>query len=239
MTIDRLHHEIKVRWNKVNSNHKKGFPSAYLDDAINKAQDDYVEIFYTANNSKQYRVGFEVTQQRIDMLSSLVVTDKSITPTFISTGKYSLNLNTVSPKYRHFVNGYIVQDSCRIPITIVRHNDLEYKLQNENTKPSKKWKRCLGTFSNGLLIIYSDGVITSSFIDYIKEPTKVFSGNYNSLEYVNGDLTAYNTSSPKVTSEINSQFHDVLIDMTVQYLASILEDTNKVQLQEKTIFTKT
>ena len=41
MTIERLHQEFKFRWNKVNSNHKKDFPSAFIDDAFNKATDDY------------------------------------------------------------------------------------------------------------------------------------------------------------------------------------------------------
>lgn len=239
MTIDRLHHEIKLRWNKINSNHKKGFPSAYLDDAINKAQDDFIEIFYSGNNSKQYRFGFEVTQQRIDMLSDLVVINKSITPVLITTNRYSLTINNLNPAYKHFVSGAVIQDNCISPITIVRYNDLNEKLLNENTKPSKKWKRVLGTFSDGKIILYSDGVITSASIDYIKVPNKVFIGGYDSLEYVNGDSSAYSSVSPKVTSQINGQYHDLLIDMTVQYLASILEDVNKLQLQEKIILNKT
>jgi len=73
MTIERLHQEIKFRWNKLNSNHKKDLPGAYLDDALNKATDDFIEIFYSGNNSKEYKFGFEVIQQRIDMLQTLVV----------------------------------------------------------------------------------------------------------------------------------------------------------------------
>ena len=209
-----------------------------MDDAINKAQDDYVEIFYTANNSKQYRVGFEVTQQRIDMLSSLVVTDKSITPTFISTGKYSLNLNTVSPKYRHFVNGYIVQDSCRIPITIVRHNDLDNKLRDDNQKPSFKWQRCLGTFKNDGLYLYTDYVITSVVIEYLSNPVKVFSGGYDSLEYIQGDTSAYKSADAIVNSNLPVPYHDLLVDMTVQYLSRVLEDGEKFNLQKEQVLSK-
>ena len=59
MTIDRIHQEIKARWNKLNSNHKPDFSPAYLDDCINKSQEDFVDIFYSGNNSKQYKFGFE------------------------------------------------------------------------------------------------------------------------------------------------------------------------------------
>ena len=37
MDIKRMHSEIKLRYNKLNSNHKKDFPTAYLDDFIKKA----------------------------------------------------------------------------------------------------------------------------------------------------------------------------------------------------------
>lgn len=77
MTIERLHQEIKFRWNKMNSNHKKDFFPELLDDAINKTIEDYVEIFYSGANPKHYNFGFEVNQQMIDMLRTLVVPEKT------------------------------------------------------------------------------------------------------------------------------------------------------------------
>ena len=64
----------------------------------------------------------------------------------------------------------------------------------------------------------------------------MFSGGYDSLEFLNGDVLAYQSGSPKITSDLPN--HDILVDMTVQYLASTLEDVNKFQLQEKTILNK-
>lgn len=247
MTIERIHQEIKFRWNKLNSNHKKDFPQAYLDDSINKATDDFIEIFYSGNNSKEYKLGFEVTQQRTDMLQTLIPRNNdgsvlSYPATLISTNQYLVDLTTFNPKYRHFLTAYVIPVECtskRIPITLIRTNDLETKLADHNTQPSLRWNRCLGLIRDNKIILYTkDYTIDSINIEYIKNPKKVFSGGYNSLEYINGDLNAYNSASPKITSELPEQYHDLLVDMTVQYIARVLEDENKFQLQKEQIISK-
>lgn len=242
MTIDRLHQEFKFRWNKVNSNHKKDFPAAFIDDAFNKATDDYIEIFYSGNNSKEYKFGFEATQQRVDMLQTLVVPESSYVVTLVSTGKYSVSLATFNPKYRHFLRGFVVPVECstkRIPVSLVRLNDLDTKLADANTQPSLLWSRCLGSIKNNTLELYTKGfTIPTVTVEYLRNPVKVFSGGYDSLEYINGDLTAYKSIDAKVTSDLPEQYHDVLVDMTVQYVSRVLEDTNKFQLQKELILNK-
>jgi hypothetical protein len=242
MTIERLHQEIKFRWNKLNSNHKKDFPAAYLDDALNKASDDFVEIFYSGNNSKQYKFGFEVNQQRIDMLQTLVVPEITYSAILIDTNRYQIDLTTFNPKYRHFLRAYVNPVECltkRIPVTITRLNDLDVKLVDSNTQPSLKWNRCLGSIkSNNLELYTKDYTITECKIEYLTNPRKVFYGGYNSLEFIKGDVLAYQIASPKVTSDLPEQYHDLLVDMTVQYISATLEDVNKFQLQEKQILNK-
>jgi len=239
MVISRLHYEIKFRYNKLNSNHKADLLPAQIDDAINKASDDYVEIFYSGNNTKEYRLGFEVTQQRVDMLSTLVVPEKQLVPTLVRTNLYKVS-TTITPAYRHFLRGWVVSNGCstRIPITIVRHNDLDNKLKDDNQKPSLMWQRCLGVFKSDGLYLYTDYTITDVYIEYLTNPVKVFSSGYDSLEYIQGDTSAYKTADPIVNSNLPNQFHDLLVDMTVQYLARTLEDTNKFNLQKEQILSK-
>ena len=240
MVISRMHYEIKFRFNKLNSNHKEDFDPEIIDDAINKASDDYVEIFYSGNNTKEYKLGFEVTQQRSDMLSTLVVPEKQVSPTLVRTNLYKMATSTLSPSYRHFLRGWVTATGCTdmIPITIVRHNDLDYKLKDSNQKPNLQWRRCLGVFKTDGLYLYTDYTITNVYIEYLRNPVKVFSGNYDSLERLQGDLTAYGTASPIVHSDLPTQHHDLLVDMTVQYLARTLEDTNKFSLQKEQILSK-
>lgn len=242
MTIERIHQEIKFRWNKLNSNHKKDFFPGTLDDIVNKATDDYVEIFYSGNNSKEYKFGFEVTQQRIDMLQSLVVPLVAHPATLVSTDFYRVNISSLVPKYRHFLRAYVVPVECptkKIPVAITRINDLDTKLADANTQPSLVWNRCLGSFKNNNLELYTKGyTITEVKIEYLRNPIKVFSGGYDSLEFINGDTTSYKIGDPTVTSDLPEQHHDLLVDMAVAYIARALEDVNKLNLQKEQILNK-
>lgn len=236
MIIERLHLEILSRYNKLNANHHKKFSAHILDDAINKAQDDYVEIFYSGNNTKEYKLGFEITQQRMDMLRSLVVR-RTPTPTLISTNKYSVDLSTLTPKYKHYIRCTLKQDGCNSVLDIVRLNDLDFKLADFNTKPSKLWGRSVGVFSDNKIIIYSDGAVTDIELEYLKIPRNVFFGTYDTVEYTAGDTTAPNTGDPKVTTEID--FPEILIDMTVQHLSRVIQDESKFQFQKELVINKT
>lgn len=241
MTIDRLRTEIKLRWNKLNSNHKQDFPDAYLDDIINNATHEYVEMFYSGNNPNKFDVGFEVTQQRTDMLSTLVVPHKAATGVLVSTGIYKVDLNALTPKYRHFLRGKVNATNCgssvSIPIDLIRHNDFDYKIKDENTKPSLKWRRCLGLIKQDGLYLYTANEFpaTSVELEYLKQPVKVFSSTYNSLEYINGDLTAYKTGDPKVTSDLPDTYHTLLVDLAVQLIGRYLQDDKTIILAENFI----
>jgi len=246
MKIARMRHEIKLRWNKINSNHKKDFPDAYLDDIINDSIHEYIEIFYSGHNPKRYNLGFEITQQRIDMLSTLVVPDSSVTATLVSDNTYKYNLDSLTPKYSHFLRGAIIVENCNnlsIPINIIRHNDFDHKMDDENTKPSLKWKRCLGLIKgndsgNQMLYLYTDDnyVATNLHIEYLKKPKKVFSGGYDSLEFLLGDSTAYKSADTPVDCDLPEQYHTLIVDIAVQNIARILEDPNKFQITEEKIF---
>jgi hypothetical protein len=241
MTIDRMRSEIKLRWNKLNSNHKTDFPNAYLDDIINDAISEYVEIFYSGNNSKKYKIGFEVTQQRIDMLSTLV-SSKLFTANKIFDNVYIVNIGNPLHKYRHFLRGSFGICDKNIIIDVIRHNDFDYKMKDENIKPSLKWGRAIGLFKRAVLetdlYIYTDYNDTDTLsvsIDYLRNPAKVFSSGYDSIEYLNGDTTAYKTADPKVNCDLPETYHTLIVDIAVQLIAGILEDNNKFAISEDKI----
>lgn len=247
MKIARMRHEIKLRWNKINSNHKKDLPDAYLDDIINDSIHEYVEIFYSGQNPKKYNLGFEVTQQRIDMLSTLVVPDNSsVTATHVSGNKYTYQLDDLNPTYGHFLRGSVIVESCdnlSIPIYIIRHNDFDTKIGDENTKPSLKWRRSLGlikgdTDGGQVLYVYTDDNFTATNlkIEYLKKPRKVFSGGYDSYEYLLGDTTAPSSSDTPIDCDLPELYHTLVVDIAVQNIARMLEDINKIQITEEKIF---
>jgi len=248
INIDFLHFKLEQGYNKLSNNHQKYLTDVEKDEVLNTAIFEYLEIFIHGRNPKNFNIGFEVTQQRIDMLQTLIARNSdgtmlSYPAVQLSTGEYAVDLSTFDPKYRHFLRAYVVPSECtnkKIPVTITRLNDLDTKLDDDGTKPSLAWKRCLGSIKSNNLILYTgtDFTISEVYIEYLKNPVKVFYGGYNTLEFESGDTMAYQSGSPQVTSDLPETYHDLLVDMVVQYLSQVLEDGNKFQLQEKTILNK-
>jgi len=239
MIIQRMHHEVKLRGNKIDSNHFKDLPTAFIDDFLNDAQFEFKEICYSGRNDKRYKLGFEMSQQRIDLLSPLVVSDEPLTPVLLGDGIYQIDLNTLNQTYDHFLRGHIITDCGRISITIDTNNELDVILFDTNRKPSAIWKRCIGIFAgNNLLHLYTNNEFTIDevFVTYLKKPRNVFFGGYDTLEYLEGDLTA----PSNVTPPINSEFTDgtatsTIIDLTIQLIARSLKDPNTLQVIEDKI----
>lgn len=265
MIIREIHWEVKQRYNKLDTNSKKDFTPMELDALIWDAILEYVEIFFSGNNAKKYKFGFEVTQQRIDMLSSLVVSkplQSSITPDVITDNKYEFYLSQangqlISPYY-HFIRASAATTCGLVNVKMERHNDLNYVLTDAFRKPSKKWKRLVGVIersSNPLvessLYIYSEPGFTIANLDleYLKYPLRPYFGGYNSIEYNNcvstggTDCTINfdNTALPTLarTSDLPAKFHTIIVDIVVQELARRLEDGNRFSLRQDKIQTIT
>lgn len=237
-----MHHEVKLRGNKIDSNHYKDLPSAFIDDFLNEAQLEFKEICYSGRNGKRYQLGFEMTQQRIDLLADIVVFDESVTFDSIGNDIFKIVLSDLEHKYDHFVRGYVVTNcEVTIPITIETHNDLNEVLKDENRKPSAMWRRCIGAFGNNdstNLFIYTGGdfTIEEVYITYIKAPRKVFFGGYDSLEYLYGDEDAYASGDSPVDSEfLNQTACSLIVDIAVQLINRSLENPNSLQLVEDKI----
>ncbi len=244
--IERIHHEFKLHYNKLNSNHKKDFASAYIDDLANRAQNEYVDIFATGTNAKKFKIGFEVTQQRTEMLGNLVVPQNTIIPTSVNTDHldYDIYEYKVADDYHYFVRGNIRTNCGTFSFSPKQHDDINTLLIGYHTKPSVMWKRfptivrrsTIGN-SKSYYIHVPNGVSIEEFqLTYIKKPNKVFIGGYNTLEYIHGDLTAYNTQTNPVHSELEEEYLHVLIDIMVDIVSRILNDPNhSASMQDKLV----
>lgn len=251
MTIDRIHADIKLEYNKLDSNHLRDIPKAFIDDILNIVTNDYIEMFYNGTNVKGYTVGFEVTQQRIDMLSTFVVGEPEqpkLQHIAVDTSNseydiYTYDLSQTVEPYRHLVRAKFTTNCGDFEVQDPKHDDLNAALRDEYQKPSKLWRRVLRIFRRNVnsdypyLIIYApkDIIPTGLLVEYIKQPIKAFVGGYNTLEYINGDLSFPNANSPQIQSEIPKTYHPLLIQMAVQELARIQSDTNRFTLQQEQI----
>ena len=250
MNIKYLHYEIKRRWNELDSNVHPDLPPAQLDHTINSCVEDFIEIFYSGRNGKQYNLGFEVTQQRIDMLSNLVVGEPlqpPVTPKVITENKlYEVPLTSeylIKP-YQHMVRVFIDSDCGYINVKPEQHDDLNHVLNNPMRKPSSTWKRAVAATrassegDSSSLYVYTDFGVNEIQLEYIRQPKPAFFGGYDSYNYINGDETADNINTPPRTVDLPEQYHNLFVDMVVQELSRIYVEGDKFQLSAEKIINK-
>lgn len=227
MTIELWHYNIKLRHNNLDSQHSKDFNPAELDEICNNAIEIWLEQQYSGSNHKQ--TGFEVTQQRIDNLSTLVVkypVQPILTPASSSDNVFEFDLKELRFPYKHMVRvqGKIEGCSDKITVEIVQHDDLDKYMTDPFKKPSKSpFPRLLGIYGKSSdldstsLFVYSDGTfnVTEIYPEYIKVPNVVSIGGYNDIE---------GNAKPKIESDIPECYHSQIIDIAVDEIRRILAD---------------
>ena len=230
MKVEELHFEFKRRWDKQANNHRKGFTDVEIDQTLNSAVNEYMYIFGTGRNPKNYDVGFEVNQQMIDMLQTLVVSYPE-TGTINSIDVDSnIDYANLPNDYRYLVSAFAVDHICGDEgITIEKHGDLSSVLKNFHRKANRKFRNIPGTIRADKLYMYHNGVfdIQSVKLTYIKDPAKICIGTYKEI------TTAENTNpptKPKQECYLTVDYHDILVDIAVQETSRIYLNTNRYQL---------
>ena len=248
--IHRQHVQFKQRLNKIDSNHNKDFPSQFIDDFLYEAALDYVDIFSARDPRKAGLHGFEITQLKTDMLSTLVVnlanTDEE--PLLANDApiteygffKYEFDLGDITSPYFHIVRTYAVTDCGNIAIEIVQHDDLNSILTDSYQQPNTNWKRYVAVIkkssveNKASLFLYTDKEILGINGQYIKRPNKPFIGGYDTLEFLNGDGSFPSQTSSPINLDIPEAYCQVVVDIAVKNVSGNLKDyTNTEYLQQK------
>jgi hypothetical protein len=107
----------------------------------------------------------ETHQQRYDMVSNLVVTypeQPSLIPTNLGDNIYEVNLSDLKYDYLHFERAWATTNCGLVKVEIIGKGRLSDILNDQFQKPSKKWRRLIGTFAKSIdsneqsLYIYSE-----------------------------------------------------------------------------------
>lgn len=241
--VKYIHHLFKLKMNKLDTGVNYDYPPAFIDTILWEALNEYIEIFYSGN-TKQYKLGFEVTQQRMDMLKDYLVSYPDIPAlTYSTTQNFSgvklekYNLASLSQKYKHIVKCSGLDSSCAnmILIDIEPFNNIDKMLLDEFNKPKARWYRGKGHVVKDNLFIYVENNLSELYISYLKIPIKPFFGGYNTLEYIQGDLTAPSTLSPQINIELSPDYAGVLTNIMVEIASSNVNDFQKQQIFEQKI----
>lgn len=242
MSIYKLHYLFKERFNKLNSNHYRGYTPMEIDQLLNDATMQFLEK-YSFDESHQ---------QKFDMVSNLVVVypeQEELVPTLVDDNIYELKLSDLTFPYLHLKRIWAQTNCGIIKVELVGQGRLNDVLNDQFQKPSKRWRRLVAALvktsdSNATsLYIYSETnfTITGIRVEYLRKPAPVFFGGYNTPEYkqcvaTNGFNCSeyYNTTSPIQDLEVNENYHSLIVDIAVKEATRILKDPS-IQLQMEKI----
>lgn len=236
MTTEELHYEFRRYWNKNSNSHRKSFTDLEVDQLLNVVSRDYVDIFGTGKNPKRYDVGFEVNQQMIDLISTLVVgypEEPEASLTSLADNIYSLDFADLTKVYRHYVSSLVKDKNCGlIDVSIEQHGDMATVKYDYHRSANKRFKRIPATIRNKKLFLYanSDFDLTGIQITYIKSPDEICLGTYGYAPTV-ADPSPVGTK-PASSTDIDENYHDILVNMAVQEAARIYGDVQQLQIRD-------
>ena len=243
MTIEDMHWDFKLKLNKVDSSDFPNFQVPEIDWLLNEAQILFLKQRYGINNQK--RLGFEVSQKRIDDLRNLVVKDR-VLPAVASPTVANQFISGVPAGYafliRATVRGQVSEGdvvtcpSKSLTAIQVQHDDLSSVLGDPFYSPSYKWGEVPMVFGTRLqaagppttyfqdeIYTYTDGtfIITAVNIDYLRMPTRVaFPSGVPGGTYNMPDGTAINTDQDCLLPEATNE---EVVDIAVQIAAGDID----------------
>lgn len=238
--VEELHSKFEMAYNRQANNQRRYLNDVEKDELLNYAVFEYVELFTTGVNKNNWNIGFEVTQQRIDMLEPLVKSypeEPSLNLSVID-GIYIADLTKTAFPLKSFHGAYISISECtdRINVDIDQHQDLNTARQNTHRKSSRAWKRCIGTIRNKKLFLYPDGTMTPlrAFLTYIKQPDRIALGTYPSIQ----DKDIPNAPNlTKTDSDLPAQYIDIVVAIAVQEAHRRFSNYNDLQVNSQKINT--
>lgn len=241
-----MHWLIKERVNKLNSNHLKDLNPYQLDETIN---DVMISLMH---NTLKGQSMVEVFQQKTEMLSPFLV--KNPDQPFIPLKKVAtIGRNDVFKAkksdllfdYNYKARVYAETNCGLVNVSLENSDNLNYVLEKDtHLRPSKKWKRLVGTFDNEGFTIYAEKGhnVQKLYVEYYRLPKPVFLGGYDTIEYVEckkkntADCSKYySKKDDPVDCEYPESFHSLIVDLAVKEIFRKLNFPNGIQLEQEKI----
>jgi hypothetical protein len=238
--VDSLLYKIDQKLNKLSSNAHQQIPLEDKILALNEAQikliKQKVDGFSTTTG-----LGQDSFKKRYEDLQRLVVTyddgklELKLADPILN--RWAADLNKLKPEYMLYEDSYVLADKgprkdrkIWINKDLARHGDLQFLINNEHYRPSFEYQETFNWISSDEISIFTDGTFTPSaiYIMYMRYP-----------EYI--DKTGYvkfdGTDSKDNNCELELYLEDELLDLTVQTLATYIENQSAIQTSQMRIQT--
>lgn len=242
INIKTLHWVIQREFNKVNNDTRKGFNDYVKDNVINIAQykvlNFYLNEFLKTGINKDLYAPFEIYNYNI---KPVLNTDSPLENVYIL--EYPEDMF-------HLRDGLLVKTKeCGIYRgEIIHSKDSTHMGINSYNGICPIFKTCIaiqhGTNNKVQLELrMPKGVIpTMVYINYLRKPNNVFSGNYDTIEYLTctGEKGKdcdkyYNKSSNIVHCEFDEAYLDTIVSFSVKELAVETNNINKINITNPNI----
>ena len=225
MSIKRMHYDIKVKLNKVDSQQYRNLLIPEIDWALNEAQNIFIKNIAEPRKMQQmFDFGFEKNQRNTDDIRTIVKDNVTQTAIKIDDLKYKVEL---PEDYMYLVsckatvsknNCFNIKAEC-----VFRQHDDSFEFSPFD-KSSFEWREVNIRFYDGGIKAFSDGtfVINSLQLDYIKKPVYMHNAEDfgTSSQYILPDgvtLTGFQDC------ELPFQTHTEIVDIAALVLTGQLQ----------------
>ena len=238
--VDSLLYKIDQKLNKLSTNAHQQIPLEDKILALNEAQikliKQKVDGFSTTSG-----MGQDSFKKRYEDLQRLVVTydqgklDLVLADPIIN--RWSASLHTLKPSYMMYEDSFIIADKGRcknrkiwINKDLARHGDLQFLLNNDHYKPSFEYQETFNWISSDEISIFTDGTFTPKdiYIMYMRYPIYIDKKGYIKFD---------GKESEDIDCELELYLEDELLDLTVQTLATYIENQSAIQTSQMRIQT--
>jgi hypothetical protein len=176
MSIKKMHYDLKVKLNKVDSQQYRNLLIPEIDWALNEAQSIFIKRIAEPRKMQQvFDFGFEKNQRNIDDIRTIVKDSVSQMAIKIDDFKYKVEL---PEDYMYLVSCKAIasKGNCFNVITecVLRQHDDSFEFSPFD-KSSFEWREINIRFYDGGIKAFSDGTFTISSLelDYIKKPVYI------------------------------------------------------------------
>lgn len=238
--VESLLYKIDQKLNKLSSNAHQQIPLEDKILALNEAQikliKQKVDGFSTTTG-----LGMDGFKKRYEDLERLAVPyDKGRLPLKLVDpiiNRWAASLDQLKPTYMLYEDSFVLADKGRckdrkiwINKDLARHSDLQFLLNNEHYKPSFEYQETFNWISSDEISIFTDGTFTPKdiYIMYLRYPVYIDKEGYVKFD---------GTASEDVNCELELYLEDELLDLTVQTLATYIENQSAIQTSQMRIQT--
>ena len=225
MSIKRMHYDVKVKLNKVDSQQFRGLLIPEIDWALNEALGIFIKRIAEPRKIQQpFYFGFEKNQRNIDDIRTIVKDSVSVAAAKVDDYSYQV---TLPEDYLYLVSAKAVltKNNCRkvSASCVLRQHDDNFE-NSPFDKSSFEWREVNIRFYNNGIKVFSDSsfIVDSLKLDYIRKPAYIHNAEDfgSSNQYILPDgtlLTGFQNC------ELPSQTHAEIVDIAVLVLTGQLQ----------------